>query len=105
MTKPIIPSEVTKAEPSKPAFVYEAFNSLIQKEWDRKRATFRQDAVVDLIRGLAGEPTPSRDYVFDNHWLDVEEDYRKAGWVVKYDSPAYCESYPSTFTFSKKERH
>ncbi len=39
--------------------------------------------------------------VCDNHWLDVEDVYREAGWVVEYDKPGYCESYEATFTFKK----
>ncbi len=36
------------------------------------------------------------------HWLDLEDVFRDAGWSVKYDQPAYNESYEATFTFKKK---
>lgn len=43
-----------------------------------------------------------RDELFDKGWMDIEPIYRKSGWRVEYDKPAYNETYPATFTFSKK---
>lgn len=40
--------------------------------------------------------------VYGKQYLDVEDIYRKEGWKVVYDKPAYCETYEPTFTFSKK---
>lgn len=47
------------------------------------------------------DPRPSRQFIFDKHWLDIEDTYRKAGWNVEYDKPGYCENYDAYFVFSK----
>jgi hypothetical protein len=44
----------------------------------------------------------SRQEVFDNQWLDIEDIYREAGWKVSYDKPAYNETYKAYFTFSRR---
>lgn len=44
---------------------------------------------------------------FDGHdinsWVDFEDLYRKQGWKVVYDKPAYCETYKAYFVLSKKK--
>ncbi len=98
---PIKPSEVVaKKEKSFPDAVFEAFNELITKKWDGSSATVRQDEVVDLMvkKGL------EREEIFDNGWLNVEDIYRSAGWVVRYDKPGYDEDYSAYFTFESKEK-
>lgn len=100
MTKPITPDEVVskKAESIPPAVV-EAFNELVAEKWDGTRAIVTvQDAVSRILKK---NPTIAPGSIFDNHWLDVEGVYRKAGWVVSYDQPAYNESYLAHFVFSK----
>ena len=44
----------------------------------------------------------ARVLIFSNHWLDVEDIYRKQGWKVVYDSPGYDESYDAYYEFRKK---
>jgi hypothetical protein len=98
--KPITPKEVSKGKlDSFPDKVIEAFNELIAKHWDGRESHFKQDEVVALIRR---KMDMSSSQIFENNWLDVEDTYRKAGWTVEYDSPAYCEDYPATFKFTKK---
>ncbi len=46
-------------------------------------------------------PLDARAVVFAKGWLEVEDIYRKAGWKVKYDKPAYSENYPATFKFER----
>lgn len=106
--KPIKPSEVTDRKRELiPGFVIEAFNELIAKNFSGGRAVILQDKITKLIqykynqRHRYTDRLSSQD-IIDNKWLDIEDIYRKAGWIVEYDSPAYNESYPCTFTFSKK---
>ncbi len=54
-----------------------------------------------IARIIASEPELTSQQIFDNHWLDIEDLYRKVGWKVKYDKPAYCESYDASFEFTK----
>jgi hypothetical protein len=96
---PIRPDEVrSRVAHAIPEAVFESFNDLIALHWDGRRATVKQNEVVDLItkRTSAG-----RQEIFDRHWLDVEEAYRSAGWKVEYDKPAYCETYEAFFVFSR----
>lgn len=99
--QPIRPQEVvTKKVETIPNVVIEAFNELIAKNYTGYSATVKQDDIIKLIRSK--DETISRKHIFDNHWLDVEDIYRKNGWVVEYDKPGYNESYDARFIFKKK---
>lgn len=102
--KPITPAEVLNRKLEDiPDFVIESFNELITKNLvpGNKSATIKQDDVVDLI--LTKKPELTRHDVFDGHMLDVEDLFRKNGWNVRYDKPAYYETYKAYFVFSIKE--
>ena len=97
--KPISPGEIICPIPD---FVIEAFNTLIQRNWNGVEAKVFQAEVMDII--TSDSPTdfrPSRQTVFDNHWLDVEDIYRKAGWKVTYFKTSYFETYNPYFLFRK----
>lgn len=97
---PIKPGEVAKQkQESFPSQVLEAFNQLITEKFNNTYAIVKQDDVVALMvkNGL------NQREIYDKGWLNVEDIYRKAGWKVEYDKPAYNESYPATFTFSIKK--
>jgi len=101
--KPITPAQVIKKKKDGiPDFVMEAFNSLIAKNFDGHDATIKQEEVLQVILANSPEGTTS-DMVFDEHWLDVEDIFKKAGWQVDYDKPAYNETYEPTFTFRPKK--
>lgn len=98
---PISPGEVIAAKKvSIPDAVIEGFNELIVKHWDGSDSTFRELEAVQLI---SGKGITSGD-LYANHWLDIEDIYRKSGWTVVYDKPGYNESYAATFSFKKKKR-
>lgn len=98
MTKPISPSEVV-ASNQIPNAVLEAFNRCISKNWDGRSAVVPQKEVEREIleRMLVGIDT-----IYEKRWLDVEEIYRKAGWVVEYNKPAYDENWGAVYRFKKK---
>lgn len=100
MTKPITPIEVvSKKLTIIPDHVIEAFNTLIAKHYTGRSAKFKQD---EVLAAIVTEEITSK-MVFENHWLDVEGIYLDAGWNVEYDKPGYNESYPATFTFTRKD--
>jgi hypothetical protein len=105
MIKPITPNEVVshKTNVVIPDYVFEAFNYLISKNFRNGSATIKQNEVIERIISAHSE-TITREYLFDNHFLDVEDVYREAGWRVEYDKPAYCETYEASFKFTKKEK-
>lgn len=91
-----------------PDEVIEVFNDLIAKHFNGVYATFMQEEAVKLIlKKFARKPEMAmvtRDKIFDDKWLDVEDIYRQAGWDVEYDKPAFNESYPASFTFAKRKK-
>lgn len=99
--KPITPEEARKGfEESTPDFVFEAVNNCINKNFFNKKSfTIKQNEIIEEILKLAPEPM-TRQEIFNNHWLDFEPHYRKAGWYVVYDKPSYCDSYEAYFKFS-----
>jgi hypothetical protein len=105
MVEPIKPKDVVKAKGAAlPDEVIEAFNELIAKYTDGKVSIVKQKEVVNVIL-FKLKLRDDRDRwtaqgIFDNHWLDVEKVYQKAGWKVEYDKPGYNESYEATFKFT-----
>ncbi len=99
--KPITPAEVVSLKASLfPDAVLEAFNELIAENFAGGVASFTEKKVVARIfkKGI------SSSQAYANHWLDVEDIYRKNGWRVEYDKPGFNEGYDATFTFSLKKK-
>ena len=98
--KAITPREACNNKDSViPEVVIEVINKLIVVNLRDNEATIGQDEIVKALvkRGL------SRNEIFDEGWLDIEPIYKKVGWEVEYDKPAYNEDYPATFTFTSQE--
>lgn len=102
--KPITPQEaLDNVEKAFPEFVFEAVNNCINQNYFGKSSfTIKQDEIMKEILKLAPEGT-TRQEVFDKHWMDFENAYRKVGWVVEYDKPGYNETYDAFFTFKVKK--
>lgn len=102
MIKPITPAEVQHIIPD---FIIEAVNKLIQEKWDGEEAVIKQDEIMEIVASDdPDDPRPTHDEVYDKRWLDFEPLYRKAGWIVDFEKPAYCETFDAYFTFKKKGR-
>lgn len=100
--KPISPKDVASLKTATiPAEVVTVFNELIASNWNGSEAVVREKDAAILI---ANRVDVKQQYLYDQKWMDIEDTYRKAGWVVVYDSPAYCETYDATYTFSKKRK-
>ena len=100
MIKPITPDEIKLVIPD---FIIEAVNKLIQEKWDGHEAIIKQDEIMNIVSSNdEDDDKPSRQKIYDKHWLDFEPLYREAGWNVEYDKPAYCEHYDAYFKFTKK---
>ncbi len=99
---PIKPQEVLQKKLENfPSAVFESFNELIAKGFNGNQATVYQETVVDLMieKGL------NKSAIYENHWLDVEDLYKKKGWKVDYDKPGYNESYAPYFVFRYKRQN
>lgn len=102
MTDPIKPNEaVAKSQAGIPDVVFETFNSLLTQRTSpastKQEITITQNEVVDILQasGL------SLGKIFNEHWLDVEDLYRKAGWKVNFIKQPYYESASNYFTFTR----
>lgn len=93
--KPITPEECKKTLPD---FVIESVNECIKKNYRKDSFIITQNELVDEI---LKHHTTYPYCVFKNHWLDIEETYREAGWEVKYEKPGYNEQGSPYFKFSK----
>ena len=94
--------ERTKTEiPDK---VLEVWNDLIIKYHSRGKNGYSHIKQSIASRAIADVMNVTTDEVYENHWLDIEEVYRDAGWDVKYDRPGYNESYEANFEFRMKKR-
>lgn len=97
--KPITPEEVDEQRINCiPDEVITIFNEMIVENWRGSYAHVDQDAVVTRI---AARMNVERQYVFDRGWIDIEPIFRRVGWKVEYDKPAYYESYGAYFEFRK----
>ena len=96
--KPIKPSEVIQFIPN---WIIRGTNECILTHYKEltKESHFTQDTLIDFCLKYAPDDDIDRNTIFENDWLDVEPIYRKEGWIVEYDKPAYCENYPANFTF------
>lgn len=102
--KPITPQQALEnIEKAFPDFVIEAVNNCINQNYFGKPSfTIKQDEIMKEILRLAPKGT-TRQEVFDKHWMDFEEVYRKAGWKVTYDSPSWDENYDEFYKFEIKK--
>jgi hypothetical protein len=108
--QPIKPSEIVEKKiKTIPNDMIKAVNDLIVKNWNGKSSTVKQDAIINAYLDnltLSEHPneinqSAERDKIFENHFLDFEDIYRKAGWKVEYDKPGFNESYEPFFVFKK----
>lgn len=115
MIKPISPNEVMKyKENIIPDYVFGAFNHLIALKFDGSKSVIKQDEVITLIIQFARKTDNRLNFsdqigkfkerLFEDKMLDIEPMYRKEGWVVEYDKPAYCENYEAFWTFKKGKK-
>lgn len=101
---PITPTEAAKSlNDSLPEYVFEGVNNAIKERY-RGESAFKilQKDIVEAILKVAPVGTTST-FLFDKHYMDFENHYRKAGWLITYDKPAYNECYEATFEFKAKK--
>lgn len=101
--KPITPNEaLDQHEREIDPVLIKVINEFLKKgmSTERSSVTIRQDNILSTYFKEGG--TLSSETLFKDKHFDFEGIYRKAGWKVVYDKPAYNETYEPTFTFSKK---
>lgn len=96
---PITPDEIVEEQSRRiPEKVIGVYNDLLVREWDGSRAIIYQDEVINDITAVMDI---SRDEVFRRKYLNIECIFKKVGWKVKYNKPAYGEEFKTNFLFTK----
>jgi len=98
--KPITPKDLESGiVHAAPAFVIEAFNTLITRNYTNHRARFTQREVIEEIQKTMNV---SKEDIFKSGMLNIEPHYRANGWSVAYDKPSIGDNYEAYFVFSVK---
>lgn len=101
MATPISPEQAKREHVSLiPDEVIEIVNGLIRQRVNPNTERQSFDITVDEIKAAYNGNYSNRK--FDSNWLNFEPIFRKAGWEVVCDVPAYYESYSTTYRFSIK---
>lgn len=99
--KPITPAEAMKQKRTEiPDEIIRVVNDMLVEKMSIANPTsgitlFQKDIVGRAAEAL--DMTTSE--IFARKWMDFEPIFRDAGWEVKYDKPAYNESYDAFFVF------
>ncbi|MGZ8924599.1 MAG: hypothetical protein ACXW2E_01820 [Nitrososphaeraceae archaeon] len=97
--RPINPNDIEKVVGSRiPDAIIKTVNELIIENWDGSEAIILQKNIIQRSQELF--PSTVR---FNYKWLNIESLFESVGWKVKYDKPAYNESYEPFFVFSKSK--
>ena len=103
MVEPYSPSDLSKnLSKNYPEFVLKAVNELLASKYRGSKITLKQNEVVDKILLYAPDGY-DRHRIFDEKLLDFEKVYEMRGWDVKYDKPAYNETYEAFYIFKASE--
>ncbi len=97
--KPVTPQDAFETAAGIPPRVLKVWNKLILKGRNGNSSVVFQS---DALEALAAEMDVPRSQVLEEGWLEIEPAFESAGWNVEYDKPGYNESYPATFTFTRK---
>lgn len=109
--KPLSPAEAKAAKQfAIPNDVIFAVNELLSEKVNLDGSVrFDQNEIINrIIRRMAPDPelesaSSLRAKIFEMKWLDFEPVYEAEGWNVRYDKPAYCETYTAFWVFTPKK--
>ena len=116
MEKPLSPAQAKAAQRAAPMHpvVVRVVNAMLVAEYPVDDAyvsiTLKlEDIVKRVVDELVATDVGTREttdairaQLFKERAFDFEEYYRKVGWKVIFDRPAYCETYPARFIFKKR---
>lgn len=100
MNKPITPDDMIAQKETNLSIYLPVWNNLIIQNWDGNKSIIYLDEIITSL--IEYFPNLKKQTIFKHNILDVEDIYRKVGWDVIYDKPAYNEDYKTHFIFKKK---
>jgi hypothetical protein len=100
--KPISPNEIVEnLDKIIPSAIIKAVNQLLTEKYrGNGEISIKQKDIIE--RAILIDSALTSSIIWEKHYLDFEDLYRKNGWIVYYDKPGYNESYEAFFTFKKK---
>lgn len=100
MVKPISPEDIPHQKlKDLPDEVIMCWNSLIAKNFTNGSSIIK---LKDARKAICDVTNMDGTEIRQNGYLDIEEIYRAEGWSIKYDQPAYNETYDAYYEFKKK---
>jgi hypothetical protein len=97
--KPITPKEVLEKRPLVLEPVFEVFNKLILDAFDGRQAVIYLEPAAIIVSKTLGI---KKEKLYDSGYMDIEDHYREAGWVVVYSQPDRTENFRPHYTFKLK---
>lgn len=85
-----------------PEAIIKAVNECISEKF-RNNGPFNVLQKDIIAKAIEFDNELTSNIIYDKKYMDFEDLYRKAGWKVDYDKPAYNESYNAYFTFEAKK--
>jgi hypothetical protein len=101
--KPLRPDEaIALKKGDRPDAIMIAFNQEIAERIKVSTgvAIVKQKDVLARIKKAISQTNTQE--ILDKGWLDIEEEFRKFGWIVNYEKPSRDESFDAYFRFEKK---
>jgi len=99
MVKPFTPAEAKASQANYiPDEIITVVNSFLAQRASSKSINITQEEVIEALKELEFNISQ----LFSKNMLDFEAAYRKAGWKVEYDKPAYNETHAAYWTFTAK---
>lgn len=106
MMKVYTPEDVmNKCNEMIPDFVITAFNDLLTENYADKGTVIKQDDAIRRILQYSMDDELTREIIFKKRWLDIEPLYRRKGWKVDYEKPAFDERFEPYFIFKPKKKN
>lgn len=114
MTKPFSPTDLQKeAESFKiPDYVIQAVNELLLEsckglEKIPSTITIKELDIIEKALSIANKNRDESCYLNSNHlyenkFLNFEPTFKREGWLIERDAPAYYESYSTFYIFKHK---
>jgi hypothetical protein len=106
MMKVYTPEDVmNKCNEMIPDFVIAAFNDLLSENYVDGETVIKQNDAISRILQYSDNDELTRETIFKKRWLDIESLYRKNGWEVSYEKPAFDERFDPYFVFKPKKKN
>ena len=106
MAKVYSPEDVLKKRVETiPDFVITAFNDLLTENYADEGTVIKQDDAISRILQYNKDDELTREIIFKKRWLDIEPLYRRKGWKVDYEKPAFDERFEPYFIFKPKKKN